>query len=326
MIDDREPERPATMAPTVRHRLLNLFQSVLLIGGMAGIAWACASVLWGGTTALWVFVGLAGALLLAPALPADFVLSLYRARRIRAADFPQGVALVQGLARKADLEHAPAFFYLPSTMPNAFATGRGRGTAIAVSDGLLRLLDERELAGVIAHEISHIAHGDLWIMGLADAMARITAVTSLVGQFLLLINLPLIVAGEVHVPWIVPLLLAFSPTIMSLLQLALSRAREFDADLGAVRLTGDPVGLASALVKLERSAGRFWEEILLPGRRMPDPSLLRTHPKTEDRIARLTMLDPDAFRRQSAARRGRLVPAWPQVVAPPRWRRTGVWY
>ena len=83
-----------------------------------------------------------------------------------------------------------------------------------------------------------------------------------------------------------------APTLVSLLQLALSRSREFDADLSAAELTGDPMGLASALAKLERRTGRFWEDMIFPGRRIPDPSLLRTHPRTEDRIARLSALAP----------------------------------
>ena len=74
---------------------------------------------------------------------------------------------------------------------------------------------------------------------------------------------------------------------MALVQLGLSRTREYDADRAAAELTGDPEGLVRALVKLERRVGRFWEEILLPGRRIPEPSLLRTHPPTESRIRRL---------------------------------------
>ena len=88
-------------------------------------------------------------------------------------------------------------------------------------------------------------------------------------------------------PWLLVLTLALAPTFVSLLQLALSRAREFDADIDAAGLTGDPVGLASALDKLQRRQGSLWETILMPGGRIPDPSLLRTHPKTEERIVRL---------------------------------------
>jgi heat shock protein HtpX len=111
------------------------------------------------------------------------------------------------------------------------------------------------------------------------------------------------------------------------LQLALSRAREFDADLDAAGLTGDPRGLASALAKMERCESGFWERILFPGSRIPDPSLLRTHPPTEERIERLLSLAP---RKQVAPFRDAdevLVPkAYPTVVVRPRRRFTGLWY
>jgi heat shock protein HtpX len=116
------------------------------------------------------------------------------------------------------------------------------------------------------------------------------SLASWVGQLILLLNLPLILAGAAHVPWQVPLVLILSPTIMALLQLALSRTREYDADRGGAELTGDPDGLASALLKLERRVGRVWEEMFLPGRRIPEPSLLRTHPPTDARVRRLRAL------------------------------------
>jgi heat shock protein HtpX len=129
-------------------------------------------------------------------------------------------------------------------------------------------------------------------------------------------------AGMAVVPWSVVLLLVFSPTLMALLQLALSRAREFDADLGAVRLTGDPEALISALRKLERRTGRFWEEILLPGRRIPEPSLLRTHPPTEARIARLRELTAP---QREALPWGEVLLSRPEP-ARPRFHRTGLFY
>jgi len=83
----------------------------------------------------------------------------------------------------------------------------------------------------------------------------------------------------------------FCPMVTTLMQLALSRTREFEADLEAVRLTGDPGGLASALAKIERMSGGLLERIFLPGRRVPEPSLFRTHPVTEERIRRLLELE-----------------------------------
>lgn len=204
---------------------------------------------------------------------------------------------------------------MPSQLPNAFAIGSAEDSAVCVSDGLFRLLDRREFAGVLAHEVSHIANRDLWIMGLADAMSRAVSLASWFGQLLLLVNLPLLLAGAAYVPWHIPLLLIFSPTIMALLQLALSRTREFDADHGAAELTGDPDGLASALVKIERRTGRFWEEMFLPGRRIPQPLLLRTHPPTEDRVTRLRELSRRHRRPPAAPNRLRL-PDMPATTTP----------
>lgn len=334
------------MRPTLRHRLINALHSILLVGGMASLAWICTALIWGSATAIWVFVFTGVMLVLASsALPVDLVTTIYGAQRITAAEFPQGIEMLRVLAKRAELSHVPAFFYLPSMVPNAFTTGSGTKTAIIVSDGLLRTLGARELAAVLAHEISHIANGDMWIMRMADVMGRIIAFTAFAGQLMLIINLPLALMGAAHIPWATLLLLVFSPTVMSLLQLALSRSREFDADLAAARLTGDPAALVSALERLEHSTGSFWEEILLPGRRIPVPSLLRSHPPLEARVARLREVAAELFRTnpprlysdrpgdrldsdrpEDRPARNQLPPEWVRVVRKPRWRRSGLWY
>jgi heat shock protein HtpX len=315
------------MSPDLRHRFRNLLQSVLLLAGMAGIAAVCISALFGAGAVLWVVIGVVGAFLLGPQIPRGYLLSLYGARPLSRQELPEAHRILERLAERAELPEPPTLHYIPSSVPNAFSVGAPESSAIAVSDGLLRILSRREFTGVLAHETSHIAHRDLWIMALADVMARVTALMSLAGQFILLVNLPLLLIGEGVVPWIVPLLLLFAPTIMSLLQLALSRAREFDADLGAARLTGDPMGLARALVKLERRQGRFWEEILFPGRRIPDPSLLRTHPPTEQRVERLRQLAesqvaPEDEGPGTISLPGSIV----RVSGPARLRWHGIWY
>lgn len=275
------------MSPSLLHQTRNFVQSVLLIGGMALIAWIVVGTIAGPTLTLLIVGGSVVGLLLAPSLPKTVLLSAYRARRLTGRDFPEGVGMLAELARRADLPRVPALYYVPSELPNAFAMGDPRDSVICVTDGLLRLLDTRELAGVLAHEVAHVANRDLWIMGVADVMSRAVSLASWLGQVILILNLPLLLSGAAYVPWHIPLVLVFSPTLMALLQLALSRTREFDADRGAVDLTGDPEGLASALLKLERRVGRFWEDMFLPGRRIPEPSLLRTHPPTEERIRRL---------------------------------------
>ncbi|MCX7643896.1 MAG: zinc metalloprotease HtpX [Rhodobacteraceae bacterium] len=316
---------PPLTAPTLAHRLNNLAQTVLILAGMAGIAWAVVGMFAGPQTTLVIVASVIGSLLFAPKVARGLLLRGYRARRLTPRDWPEGFALLETLAARAGLPRLPELWYVPSSLPNAFAMGRPEESAVCLTDGLLRLLHPRELAGVLAHEIAHIAHRDLWLMGVADAMSRLVSLASWFGQILLLVNLPLLVTGAVTIPWIVPLALIFSPTIMAILQLALSRRREFDADLGAARLTGDPEGLASALARLERRTGRFWEEMFLPGRRIPEPSLLRTHPPTEERIERLL-----ALRRTEPPIPAVRVAARPDLALPPpaapRFHRYGTWF
>ena len=313
---------PANMIPTPRHQVINFAQSVLLLVGMAVIGWVVVSAIAGREAAVVIVAGSVGGLLFASRVPKRILLSAYRARPLSSLDFPEGVAVLSELARRAGLRRLPELYYVPSRIPNAFAMGSPEESVVCVSDGLLRLLSLRELAGVLAHEVAHIANRDLWIMGLADVMSRAVSFASWTGQVILLLNLPLIVTGAAYVPWEVPLLLIFSPPIMALLQLALSRTREYDADRGGAELTGDPAGLASALVKLERRTGRFWEEMFLPGRRIPEPSLLRTHPPTDERVRRLQELSvPDRPVPQGAVPR---IPGEARLP-PPRFGPWGVW-
>ena len=124
-------------------------------------------------------------------------------------------------------------------------------------------------------------------MALADMITKVTRFLSFFGVIFVILNLPFTLASEAVLPWPAVFLLVFAPTLSVLMQLALSRAREFDADLGAVELCGDPDALASALIRLERYQGRLWTQMLLPGYRLPEPSLLRSHPLTDERVRRL---------------------------------------
>jgi heat shock protein HtpX len=313
------------MSPDLAHRLNNLAQTVLILGGMAAIAWVVVSMIAGPEATFLVVAAMVAGLGFAPALSRSVLLRAYRARPLGPRDWPDGVEMLAVLAARAGLPRVPELWYVPSQLPNAFAMGRPEESVVCVSDGLLRLLTPREMAGVLAHEVAHIANRDLWIMGIADAMSRAVSLASWFGQLLLLVNLPLLLGGAATIPWIVPLVLIFSPTVMALLQLALSRSREFDADLGAARLTGDPLGLASALARLERRVGRYWEDIFLPGRRIPEPSLLRTHPPSEERIARLMEL-ARARPAEPAFHRGAMPePRFPRPSAP-RFHRSGLWF
>lgn len=308
-----------------RHKLRNLAQSALLVLGMLAILGLAGFLLWGWVGLVWTLGLTIVSLLVTPTVLPEWVMRAYGAVPLGLAEFPDGHALLAQLAARAGLARAPRLYWLPTSLMNAFAVGRPERAAIGLSDGLLRALAPRELAGVLAHELSHVRNDDLWIMGLADLVSRLTSLLSWLGQVLLILNLPFLLRDQAPVPWLVVALLVLAPTLVGLLQLALSRAREYDADLDAAALTGDPQGLAAALAKLERFQGRYWEEILLPGRRMPVPSLLRTHPPTEERIRRLLDLyEPVEPVQEPPPVR---LPVGIRIVRePPRWRRSGSWY
>lgn len=269
---------------------LNRIHTWLLAGGSLLLLVFCAWALAGPEGIFWAAIGGGLSLYGATHVSPQLILRLYRAQEIPRSVFPEGHHLIDGLSAKAGLTKAPTLYHIPSKMMNAFAVGRAEEAVICVTDGLLRGLTLRQLSGVLAHEISHIQHGDIKVMALADVVGRMTSIMSVLGILLILFHLPHMISGGEQVPWIAILILMSSPTIGGLLQLALSRTREYDADLGAISLTGDPEGLASALTKLEKVQGRQWEAMAMPGGRIPEPSLLRTHPSTEDRIAKIMAL------------------------------------
>lgn len=273
-----------------RHRWRNRLQTGLLLGGMGGLLALCGWVV-GGPDGV-VILGLGGALLLmvAPSLPPAVMLRLVRARPVAPWQWPDIYDSLTELARRAELERVPVLYLVPSLVPNAFTLGGHGQSAIAVTEGLLARLDRRELLGVLAHEVSHIRHGDIRIMGLADMISRLTRLMSWLGALLLLLTLPLLASGGGAVPLPLVALLVASPTLSALLQLALSRTREFDADRDAARLTGDPLGLVSALEKMDAPAWGLWGRIWMPRRQDQEPSLLRTHPATAERVERLLAL------------------------------------
>jgi heat shock protein HtpX len=311
------------------HRQRNVKHSVLLIGGIAAVLALAASLLWGYSGAAIALLGVGLLTLLAPSVPPEAVMGLYRARKVPPGD-DQLSRIVDELARRAELPARPDLYLIPSATLNAFATGTPHHASIALTEGLLRRLTMHEITGVLAHEMSHIRNNDLWLMNLADVMTRFVQTLSYAALFLAVFNIFGLLTGEAPVSWWAVLLLYFAPAISSLLQLGLSRAREFDADLEAAMLTGDPMGLASALSRLERYQGQFWEDLVypVPARRIPQPSLLRTHPPTEDRIARLRELTGRPSLPQMVVVDEPMVSmlGYGPIEMRPRYRFPGLWY
>ena len=305
-----------------RHRWLNRLQTALLVLTLLGIATMVGSLLFG-DMGLWLALAAAGlALLVEPAAASRLTLRLYGARALHPSEAPDLWALVHELAARAGLPAVPVPHYAPSAVVNAFATGSEHRSAIVLTDGLLRSLTPRELIGVVAHEVAHIANKDLRVMGLADSISRLTHVMALLGQVAILLSLPALLLGFADVNWPALLLLAVAPHLALLAQLGLSRVREFDADRLAAELTGDPDGLALALAKIER-VSRSWRAWLLPGWGHPEPSWLRTHPATAARIERLRELS--ASLTPTGLHPPHFLPDATVSPRAPRWRPGGVW-
>jgi len=307
------------------YNLRNLIHTILLVAITGLLAGVMAWTVFGTTGLIYAAAyGAAGIYALGRISPA-MVLKMYKARVLETNELPELHHVIRDLAARADLPAVPRLYYVPSQMLNAFAVGRREDSAIAITDGLLRAMSLRQIAGIVAHEIAHVKNGDLKVMGLADVLNRITGFMSTLG----LLGIPALFGMGWNIPVTGLLLLIFAPTIGGLLQLALSRAREFDADLDGASLTGDPEGLASALAHLEKRQQGKWEGLMLPGSRFPEPSLLRSHPKTEDRIARLMALK--SGQRHAYATEPERAEPGPSIIPPIgrpkiRWQRFGVWY
>ncbi|SPA23896.1 similar to htpX, putative metalloendopeptidase, family M48 [Cupriavidus taiwanensis] len=226
------------------------------------------------------------------------VLRMYNAQEVDAGSAPQFYGMVQDLAQRAGLP-MPRVYLINEDAPNAFATGRNpEHAAVAATTGILRVLSERELRGVMAHELAHVRHRDILTSTIAATMA---------GAISALANMAMFFGGRDEngnrtnpIASIAVAILA--PLAASLIQMAISRAREFEADRGGAEISGDPQALASALDKIHRYAQgipfQAAEEhpataqmmIMNPLSGGGIANLFSTHPATEERIARLMQM------------------------------------
>lgn len=221
------------------------------------------------------------------------VLGMYSARPVTKSQAPVLYEIVETLSDKADIP-APKIYIIPENTPNAFATGRDEDhAAVAVTSGILKILNKNELEGVIAHELSHIKHMDILISTVAATIAGAVVVVSNMARWTAVMG-----GGDEDVGETVKLLATavIAPFAATMIQMAISRSREYEADAGAAMVSGKPESLASALAKLSISAKRrpmdanpstahmFIVNPLSGGTVM---SLFNTHPPPEERIARL---------------------------------------
>ncbi|MBK1697652.1 zinc metalloprotease HtpX [Rhodovibrio salinarum] len=276
-----DPDRVAA-----NHRR-NVVHAALLIGALTLLLAAIGYLIAGPIGLVWIGGFAAVILYLGPQMSQRLMLQMFSARKLARREVPLLYDTVDELCARAQITVRPTLYYVPSRLMLAFTTGSTDSVNLAVSDGLLRRLTGREIAGVLAHELTHVANGDLKLMALADFMTKVTRTLAFLAMLLILFNLPSIGSGDVVIPWPVILLLGLAPLLSLLLQLALSRTREFDADAGAAMLTGDPEGVANALQKMETQQQHYWENLFGRQGVTNQPSMLRTHPTTEDRVAAL---------------------------------------
>lgn len=309
-----------------QHAMINRLQTLLLLLVMIGFLALLGALLWGPDGVIILISAGMMLFLFNPGISPTLIMRMYRARPLSRRVAPELFAVIQALCRRAGLGTLPQLHYVPSRMVNAFAVGNSRDAAIAVTDGLLHTLNQDEIIAVLAHEISHIRSNDMRVMGLADLFSRLTSVLSLLGQLLFFINLPLALLSDAAINWWAIFILILAPNISALAQLGLSRTREYHADLNAVQLTGNPRSLASALMKIEQVQGSWVERLILPGRNIPDPSLLRTHPPTEERVRRLMELQPAPRQHWPMQNRHSYRYQTGPVHRRPSWHISGLWH
>ena len=253
----------------------------------------------GGTQGMLIALVMAGVMNFVSYFYSDtLVLKHYRAVEVTQREARGLYGIIERLAQKANLP-MPKVYIIPEHVPNAFATGRNpQNAAVAVTEGLLELLDEDEVEAVLAHELSHVRHYDILVGTIAATIAGAIGVLANMMQFGAMVG-----SDKNRVNPIVMIVLAIIlPLAAAVIQMAISRNREYMADEGAARLTRHPEWLQSALAKLsnynrqgsmqsatQESAHMF---IINPfsGKNIYFASLFSTHPSTEDRIARLEEL------------------------------------
>ena len=272
-----------------RRRRSQIHATLLLIA-MAALLSYCGWIIaeWDGI--VWSLVAGAATLVLVRRMPPGLVLRAIGTRAMSRSDAPALYEILDALCRRAGLEREPLLCWVGERAPVAFTVGQGTATTIVLSAALVRGMTLREIQGILAHEIVHVRNGDIALMQLAMVAGRLTRLLSQIGLLLVFFSLFLRVVAVRAIPIAPLMILIVAPIAVSILQLALSRAREGEADLEAAELTGDPHALASALVKMRRH-----EQMPLRGRfptvaPLRIPSLLRDHPATEERIRALLSL------------------------------------
>lgn len=269
-----------------RGRLLldNIKTGVLLVC-LAGIAGGVGYAL-GGVIGTVIAVGFMTFLLsVGFRIPGWLIMRLYGAAPLSLEQAPELTAMVRKISVRAGV-NPPALYLIPAMQPNALAVSTGRDSgALAVTQGALRMFSEAELQGVLAHEISHLKHRDTVLLQAVGLMSNTMSGVLKVALWIGLIVFIFGGASGAHLVTLAAMALLV-PVLVTLVHATIARTREFAADAVAAQITGNPMGLASALEKLD-AAQPHRIRVALGGRR---GSMFRSHPSTAERVARLRVL------------------------------------
>ena len=284
--------------------MFNLMKTAILMAAITALFMAIGSVLGGGQGMMLALVVALGMNFFSYWFSDKLVLKMYNAKEVDETSAPQFYRMVRELAQRAQLP-MPKVYLIEEDAPNAFATGRNPDhAAVAATTGILRALTERELRGVMAHELAHVKHRDILISTISATMA---------GAISMLANFAMFFGGRNSEgrstnPIFGLLVMLLAPIAAGLIQMAISRGREFEADRGGAEISGEPQALASALQKIHRIAQGLPLETT---ERHPETAqmmivnplsagglrgLFSTHPSTEERVEKLLAMQPGATR------------------------------
>ena len=285
--------------------MFNLMKTAILMAAITALFVAIGSLLGGQQGMMLALIVALGMNFFSYWFSDKMVLKMYNAQEVDETSAPQFYRMVRELAQRAQLP-MPRVYLIQEDAPNAFATGRNpEHAAVAATTGILQVLSERELRGVMAHELAHVKHRDILISTVSATMA---------GAISMLANFAMFFGGRnsegrTTNPIAGILVMLLAPLAASLIQMAISRAREFEADRGGAEISGDPQALASALQKIQRYAQGI---PMQAAERHPETAqmmimnplsagglrgLFSTHPVTEERVERLLALAQNMVRR-----------------------------
>lgn len=259
---------------------------LIFIGGIIGGE--------GGMIIAFIFAGLMN--LVSYWFSDKIVLKMYRAKELNRSDMPRLFQMTEEMTGRAGLP-MPKLYLIPSDQPNAFATGRNpQHAAVAVTSGIVKILSEDELRGVIAHELAHVKHRDILVASIAATIAGAISMIASMAKWALIFGGRGSNDRDGGNPVAAIAMMIVAPIAAMMIQMAISRSREFLADEGGAKMAGNPLSLASALKKLHAKAEQIPMEatpatahmfIVSPLRGGGFLRLFSTHPPMEERVSRL---------------------------------------